>query len=218
METHIVKYKFLHCNKQKKIIEQMYGNEFDNFVCNREKYLAFLDKVVADNRVEELNNILGNNDMNCKYYHNGYQGDKVVSDNRVEELNNILKCNEHTIMTTTKLKNGIPTLEIGVLYETTTNVDTETVNWIGERVFEKMENNVYFENLSKYNDDISQFYIPALKQDYNIALARFKRHYPTAEFKSCLILFQRDVDGGILSKHIIFATDDDFYDYLGIKK
>lgn len=58
METHVVKYKFLHCNKQKKIIEQMYGNEFDNFVTNREKYLAFLNKVVADNRVEELNNIL----------------------------------------------------------------------------------------------------------------------------------------------------------------
>ncbi|MBO4777473.1 MAG: hypothetical protein J5588_03175 [Bacteroidales bacterium] len=119
-------------------------------------------------------------------------------------------------MTTTKQKNGIPTLEIGVLYETTTNVDTDTVNWIGERVFEKMENNVYFENLSKYNDDISQFYIPALKQDYNIALTRFKRQYPTAEFKSCLVLFQRDVDGGILSKHIIFATDNDFYDYWGI--
>lgn len=61
METHIVKYKFLHCNKQKKIIEQMYGNEFDNFVTNREKYLAFLNKVVADNRVEELNNILEKN-------------------------------------------------------------------------------------------------------------------------------------------------------------
>lgn len=109
-------------------------------------------------------------------------------------------------------------MEIGVLYETTTTVDTNTVNWIGERVFEKMENNVYFENLSKYNDDISKFYIPALKQDYNIALVRFKRQYPTAEFKSCLILLQRDVDGGILSKHIIFATHDDFYDYWGIKK
>lgn len=186
METHVVKYKFLHCNKQKKIIEQMYGNEFSNFTNNREKYLAFLNKVVADNRVEELNNIL--------------------------------KCNEHTIMTTTKQKNSIPTLEIGVLYETTTTVDTDIVNWLGERVFEKMENNVYFENLSKYNDDISQFYIPALKQDYNIALARFKRQYPTAEFKSCLILFQRDVDGSILSKHIIFATHDDFNDYWGIKK
>jgi len=84
METHVVKYKFLHCNKQKKIIEQMYGNEFDNFTNNREKYLAFLNKVVADNRVEELNNILGNNDMNGKYYHNGHQGDKVVADNRID--------------------------------------------------------------------------------------------------------------------------------------
>ena len=58
METHIVKRKFLHCKKEKKVIEQMYGNEFDNFAINREKYLAFLDRVVADNRVEELNNIL----------------------------------------------------------------------------------------------------------------------------------------------------------------
>lgn len=58
MDTFVVKYKFLHCNKQKKVIEQMYGNEFDNFAINREKYLAFLNKVVADNRVEELNNIL----------------------------------------------------------------------------------------------------------------------------------------------------------------
>lgn len=58
METHVVKRKFLHCNKQKKVIKQMYGDEFDNFVCNREKYLTFLDKVVSDNRVDELNNIL----------------------------------------------------------------------------------------------------------------------------------------------------------------
>lgn len=121
-------------------------------------------------------------------------------------------------MTTTKRKNGIPTLEIGVLYKTTTTVDTDTVNWSGERVFEKMENNVYFENLSKYKDEISQFYIPALKQDYNVALVRFKRQYPTAEFKSCLILLQRDVNGSVLSKHVIFATHDDFNDYWGIKK
>jgi len=58
MDASVVKYKFLHCNKQKKVIEQMYGNEFDNFAINREKYLAFLNRVVDDNRVDELNNIL----------------------------------------------------------------------------------------------------------------------------------------------------------------
>lgn len=60
MEAFVVKCKFLHCNKQKKVIEQMYGNEFGNFTNNREKYLTFLNRVVADGRVEELNDIMEN--------------------------------------------------------------------------------------------------------------------------------------------------------------
>jgi RNA processing factor Prp31 len=58
MNISAVKYKFLHCNKQKEVIEQMYGNEFDNLVPNIKKYIAFWHKVIDDDRVEELNNIL----------------------------------------------------------------------------------------------------------------------------------------------------------------
>jgi DNA-directed RNA polymerase subunit RPC12/RpoP len=64
MELFDVKYKFLHCNKQKEIIEKMYGSEFNNFARNLEKYLSFLDRVAADNRLEELTDLINGCDIN----------------------------------------------------------------------------------------------------------------------------------------------------------
>lgn len=53
-----VKYAFLKCGKEGKIINEMYGNEFDFITPNRIKYLSFLKKVELDNRFDELNDIL----------------------------------------------------------------------------------------------------------------------------------------------------------------
>lgn len=53
-----VKNAFLKCGKEGKIINEMYGNEFDSIAPNRIKYLSFLKKVELDNRFDELNEIL----------------------------------------------------------------------------------------------------------------------------------------------------------------
>lgn len=53
-----VKHAFLKCGKEGKIINEMYGNEFDSITPNRIKYLSFLKKVELDNRFDELNDIL----------------------------------------------------------------------------------------------------------------------------------------------------------------
>lgn len=53
-----VKHAFLNCGKEGKIINKMYGNEFDSITPNRIKYLSFLKKVELDNRLDELNEIL----------------------------------------------------------------------------------------------------------------------------------------------------------------
>ena len=53
-----VKYAFLKCGKEGKIINEMYGNEFDSITPNKIKYLSFLKKVELDNRFDELNEIL----------------------------------------------------------------------------------------------------------------------------------------------------------------
>ena len=60
MDAFVVKLKFLKCDKQPKVIKQMYGDVFDNIQSNREKYLKFMNRVVADGRVEELNDIIEN--------------------------------------------------------------------------------------------------------------------------------------------------------------
>ena len=59
-----VKNAFLKCGREGKVINEMYGNEFDSISPNRVKYLSFLKKVELDNRLDELNEILnkyGNN-------------------------------------------------------------------------------------------------------------------------------------------------------------
>ena len=53
-----VKNAFLKCAKEGKVINEMYGNEFDSITPNRIKYLSFLKKVELDNRLDELNEIL----------------------------------------------------------------------------------------------------------------------------------------------------------------
>jgi hypothetical protein len=60
MDAFVVKYKFLHYKKPQNVIKQMYGDIFNNIQSNREKYLTFLNRVVADGRVEELNDIMEN--------------------------------------------------------------------------------------------------------------------------------------------------------------
>lgn len=53
-----VKNAFLKCGKEGKVINEMYGNEFDSITPNRIKYLSFLKRVELDNRFDELNEIL----------------------------------------------------------------------------------------------------------------------------------------------------------------
>jgi hypothetical protein len=57
-EPHVVKNAFLHSDKQAKIIKEMYGDSFDSISTNRDKYLTFLQRVEADGRISELDDIL----------------------------------------------------------------------------------------------------------------------------------------------------------------
>ena len=54
----VVVHTFLHSDKQAKIIKEMYGDEFDSISPNIEKYLKFLERVKAEGRIYELNDIL----------------------------------------------------------------------------------------------------------------------------------------------------------------
>lgn len=54
----IVKNAFLHSGKEAKIIKEMYGDAFESIIPNRDKYLTFLQRVEADGRIKELNDIL----------------------------------------------------------------------------------------------------------------------------------------------------------------
>ena len=53
-----IKYRFLHCGKEGKVVKEMYGDEFDAFERNRDKYNEFLMRVKLDGRMEELYGIL----------------------------------------------------------------------------------------------------------------------------------------------------------------
>ena len=55
---HVVKHDFLNSKKEPKIIKEMYGTKFDTISPNRIKYLTFLRQVEADNRINELKDIL----------------------------------------------------------------------------------------------------------------------------------------------------------------
>lgn len=57
-----VKTKFIHCGKERAIIKSMYGDSFDKITPNRTKYVAFLNRVDEDGRLNELNEILKNYD------------------------------------------------------------------------------------------------------------------------------------------------------------
>ena len=58
INPHAVKNAFLHSGKEGKIINEMYGNQFDVISNNRIKYIEFVKQVETDGRMSELNNIL----------------------------------------------------------------------------------------------------------------------------------------------------------------
>lgn len=53
-----IKYKFLHCGREAKVITEMYENKFNDIVPNRIKYIEFLKQVETDNKMNVLNDIL----------------------------------------------------------------------------------------------------------------------------------------------------------------
>lgn len=55
---HEVRHAFLISKKEPIIIREMYGNKFDAISPNRIKYITFLNQVEADNRIDELKDIL----------------------------------------------------------------------------------------------------------------------------------------------------------------
>lgn len=53
-----IKYKFLHCGNEAKVITEMYGTQFNDIVPNRNKYIEFLKQVETDNKMNILSDIL----------------------------------------------------------------------------------------------------------------------------------------------------------------
>lgn len=58
INPYAVKNHFLHCGRERDVILEMYGDEFDRISPNRIKYLYFLRKVEEDGKINELNELL----------------------------------------------------------------------------------------------------------------------------------------------------------------